>query len=109
MFGIGKEAAIFLYAVLSGSILYFSYQLLYWMRQLISHATWLINVEDFLFWLGVSVYLFRQIYRTTYGEIRWYFLVGVIGGGILAYGISKVPGKIKRKWKKRLEKQDKNR
>ena len=109
MGGIGKEAAVFLYAVLSGIVLYSSYQVLYWLRKLIPHAAWIISIEDLLFWIGVSIYLFRQMYRTTYGEIRWFFLVGVIGGSILASGIFKFPGKIKRKCQKHLEKQNENR
>lgn len=109
MFGIGKEAAIFLYAALSGSVLYFSYQILYWIRKLIPHASWLVNIEDLLFWLGVSIYLFRQMYHTTYGEIRWFFVVGVIGGSVLASQIFKLPGKIRRKSQKHLEKHNKNR
>lgn len=109
MFGIGKEAAIFLYAALSGSVLYFSYQVLYWVRKLIPHAVWVVNIEDLLFWLGVSIYLFRQMYRTTYGEIRWFFLVGVIGGSVIASYIFKFLGKIRCKCQKHLEKQNKNR
>ena len=78
MSGIGKEAAIFLYAFLTGSILFWMYQILVWIRKLIAHKSWVINLEDLLFWLGVSAYLFSQIYRTTYCEIRWYFLLGIV-------------------------------
>ena len=69
MLGIGKEAIIFFYAGLSGIVILFSYQILRLMRRLIPHHIVVVNLEDLLYWLGVSVYLFRQMYMTTYGSI----------------------------------------
>ncbi len=58
MLGIGKEAIIFFYAGLSGIVILFSYQILRLMRRLIPHHIVVVNLEDLLYWLGVSVYLF---------------------------------------------------
>lgn len=109
MSGIGREAAIFLYAFMTGSILFWVYQILSWFRKLIRHKLWVINLEDLLFWLGVSVYLFCQIYRTTYGEIRWYFILGVVLGSITACRITRFVGKKRRKYEKHLEKENESR
>lgn len=104
MAGIEKEAAVFFYACLSGVILFFIYQILCWFRKLIVHKQWMIGLEDLIYWLGVSVYLFYQIYRTTYGEIRWYFVLGVFVGCIFSYRIVCFIRKKQRKHKKYLEK-----
>lgn len=109
MAGIEKEAAIFFYACLSGAFLFFIYQILYWFRKLIVHRQWLISLEDLLYWLGVSGYLFYQMYQTTYGEIRWYFVLGVLVGSTFSYKILCFVRKKLRKYKKYLEKQKKTR
>lgn len=109
MLGIGKEAAIFLYAVLSGLVMFSGYQILCLFRKLIRHSALVVNIEDFLYWLGSSVYLFRQIYHTTYGSVRWFFALGVVLGGFLAYFVKKWMKKISIKCKKVLEKKQKSR
>lgn len=109
MAGIGREAAVFFYAYLSGAFLFFLYQILRWLRKLIIHRQWLINLEDFFYWIGVSVYLFSQIYRATYGEIRWYFALGVLFGCIFSYRIVCFVRKRQRKYQKYLEKQKESR
>lgn len=109
MLGIGKEALIFLYAGLSGIVVMLSYQLLRMFRRLIGHHIIIINLEDLLYWLGVSVYLFRQMYRTTYGSIRWFFILGVVCGIILANFVLSLGKKMCENMKKSLEKKKKNR
>ena len=109
MSGIGKEAAIFVYACLSGSIVFWIYQILVWCRKLIRHKAWVVSVEDLFFWLGVSAYLFRQMYRTTYGEIRWYFILGIVLGSVIASKSLRFIRKKRRKYRKRLEKEKETR
>lgn len=104
MAGIEKEAAVFFYACLSGIFLFFIYQILCWFRKLIVHKQWMIGLEDLIYWFGVSGYLFYQIYRTTYGEIRWYFVLGSFVGGILSYRVVCFVRRKRRKYKKYLEK-----
>ncbi len=89
MLGIGKEAAVFLYAGLSGIVTFSCYQILILFRKLIRHSVAAVNFEDFIFWLGVSMYLFRQMYYTTYGNIRWFFVLGVVLGNFLAFFVKK--------------------
>jgi len=80
MLGIGTEAIIFLCAALSGIIVRSAYEILRLLRRLIVHNIFVINLEDFFFWVSTSVYLFRQMYHMTYGNIRWFFIIGVILG-----------------------------
>lgn len=104
MLGIGKEAVIFLYAGLSGIVTFSCYQILCLFRKLIKHHIAVISIEDFLYWLGVSIYLFRQMYHSTYGSIRWFFILGVVCGNLLAYFGVFLLKKLVKKWKKILEK-----
>lgn len=109
MLGIGKEAAIFLYAGMSGIVTFSCYQILHLFRKLVKHHIAAISAEDFLYWIGVSVYLFRQMYHTTYGSVRWFFALGVVLGNLLAYFGMFLLKKMLAKWKKALEKETKNR
>lgn len=85
MLGIGTEAVIFFYAWLSGCIIFIFYQVLIQIRRLVRHSIGMVNFEDFLFWIGVGIYLFRQMYCTTHGTIRWFFILGVILGSVSAW------------------------
>lgn len=109
MLGIGKEALIFLYAGLSGIVILLCYQFLRLFRRLIAHHIVVVNLEDLIYWLGVSIYLFRQMYRTTYGSIRWFFALGVVCGIIIANFTLSLVKKMCKKIEKSLEKKWKNR
>lgn len=109
MLGIEKEAFIFLYAVLSGTVVWLCYQVLSAGRRLVRHSIVFLNLEDFFYWVGVSVYLFLQMYKTTYGSIRWPFILGVVCGAILANFLLFLGRKMCGKMKKGLEKTGKNR
>lgn len=102
--GIGKETVILLYAGLSGVVVFLSYQILYLFRQLIRHHTIAVGIEDLLYWVAVSAYLFRQMYRAIYGNVRWFFAIGVVLGCLSAWAGKKLSKKIWKKCEKSLEK-----
>lgn len=83
--GIGTELSIFLQAVLAGNFLYLIYTGIRIFRRLIRHTLFFVSLEDFLYWGSASLYLFVQMYQTSHGNIRWYFVIGVFGGGILTH------------------------
>ena len=85
--GIEKELAVFLQAILSGNLVCLVYNALRVFRRILKHNLVWVSIEDFLFWIGTGFYLFFQIYRSSNGVIRWYFVIGVILGGILTYGV----------------------
>ncbi len=78
--GIVDEIMAFVQAVVSGMIVYSSYFCLRKLRKIIPHKLVAISIEDGLFWFVVSIYLFVQIYYTSNGSIRWYFVLGVVFG-----------------------------
>lgn len=109
MLGIGQETFIFFYAGLSGIVILLSYQILRLLRRLIGHHIIVINLEDFFYWIGVSAYLFRQMYKTTYGSVRWFFVLGVVSGIILTNFVLSFLKKMYVKKKKSLEKRGETR
>ena len=109
MLGIGTEAGIFIYAGLTGIVTFCCYQILKLFRRLIRHHIIAINIEDFFYWLGMSAYIFRQMYYTTYGSVRWFFALGVVCGNFLAYFAKKIGKKLLSKWQKALEKRAESR
>jgi len=89
MLGIGNELSIFISAFLLGNIVCLSYYVIRVFRRIVKHTLFWISIEDFLFWVGTGLYLFMEMYRTCAGNIRWYFVLGVLAGGIVTIGIMK--------------------
>lgn len=104
MLGIGSEAAVFLCAVLTGIVVFLCYQILGLLRKLFRHSLLAVNLEDFLYWLVVSAYIYSRMYRTTYGSVRWFFVLGAVCGAAGAYFVKYECKKIAGKYKKRVEK-----
>jgi len=90
MLGIETEVVIFFYAALTGLLI----------RRLVRHHPLAVGVEDIGFWLLVSAYVFRQMYCTTYGSIRWFFVLGIAAGLLTAVGVQHLLKRIFRKLKK---------
>lgn len=97
MLGIKEEILAFLTAILSGGIVRIWYQCLICFRYIFKHNRIAIEIEDFLFWIVTGIYLFVQIYHTSGGSVRWYFVPGIVLGA----GISTV---LSRKIEKNLKK-----
>ena len=100
MLGIETEVVIFFYAALTGMVLFCGYQILLLIRRLVRHHPLAVGVEDIGFWLLVSAYVFRQMYCTTYGSIRWFFVLGIAVGLLTAVGVQHLLKRIFRKLKK---------
>ena len=83
MLGIEIEFAVFIHAILTGVLVVSVYLSLRVIRRIIGHALWMINLEDALYWIFTAIYLFVQIYHTSDGDIRWYFVLGVVIGAFL--------------------------
>ena len=102
MTGIEREAIVFLQAGLAGNMVYLVYTVLRIFRRILKHNLFWISVEDLLFWIGSAIFLFVRIFQTSAGAIRWYFVVGVLTGGILTHEIiRKIAKKYIAKTKKR--------
>lgn len=80
--GIREEMVVFLVAVVSGAVVRLTYQCIRCFRRIVAHRLAAIGAEDMIFWMGSAVYMFVQIYHTSDGSIRWYFVLGVALGTI---------------------------
>ena len=109
MIGIGREALIFLYAGLGCMSVLFAYCVLICFPRIVKHSTALTGLEDILFWLGASGFIFKLMYDTTYGSVRWFFALGLVCGAAAGFGLLRLVKKIKVKFEKKLEKNTKTR
>ncbi len=95
--GIGKELFIFLPGGPSWSNRTSCIPLYQLLREVVHHAHWVIELEDLIYWIGTAIFLFVQIYYTSSGIVRWYFILGVGIGGIIMSVFLAITGKICRK------------
>lgn len=95
--GIGKELFIFLLAILAGAIVRLAYRCISCLRKVVHHAHWIIELEDLFYWVGTAIFLFVQIYYTSSGSVRWYFILGVGIGAVVMSLFLVAVGKICRK------------
>lgn len=75
---------MFMLAVLWGSILMTVYDCLRLFRIFIRQRQWLLIVEEIVFWLLMTVWLYALLYRYHDGAVRNYILFG-IGTGMGLY------------------------
>ncbi len=80
---IGEELSVFLQAVITGIIVCAGYYLFIIVRRLIPHHIVVISIEDIIFWIWAAIYIFIQMYNTSYGSVRWYFILGIVVGVVL--------------------------
>ena len=92
--GIEKEMNVFLQAILTGNLLCLIYKAIGVFRMLIKHHSFWISLEDLVYWAFVTVYVFFSIQKNCNGNIRWYFVMGLLGGSLMThYIIKKFTGK----------------
>lgn len=78
-----RELQVVGIAVLSGALITFVYDLLRIFRRMISHGNFWIGVEDFLFWIWTSFWIFSVLYRENDGSLRLYTILSMVFGMII--------------------------
>ena len=94
MYEIRQEVMVFILALLAGGIVRLVYRVIVCVRRMIRHTRLAVEIEDLVYWLGVAVYLFVQIYYTSNGSIRWYFVLGVVLGAEIVFALQRRVEKI---------------
>ena len=84
MHGVGNEAAAFFQALKSGAGLYLLYAFIGIFRKIVPHGRGIVEIEDFLYWIFTGFFLFKEMFYTSDGSIRWFFVLGVVLGVILS-------------------------
>ncbi len=85
------ELQFFLISVLWGGILLVAYDVLRIIRRIIRHGAILIAIEDLIYWLAASLFIFSMIFQENNGIIRGFSIIGMLLGSILYhFGISEL-------------------
>ena len=103
MLNIKNELLVFFCACLTGVNVRAGYEILIFLRKMIIHNTLVKGIEDLFYWIFMSAYIFSQIYATTYGSIRWYFLLGLVFGVAIIQKLISSGEKIHKKQGKTLK------
>ncbi len=96
---IAFELQFFLTSILWGSLIVFAYDFLRIIRKLIDHNVFFVSLEDLIFWVFTSVFIFSMLYKENNGIIRGFsiaaMLIGMIGyyylfSDLFVNGVSKL-------------------
>lgn len=104
MQGLRAEIVSFLAAFLTGMTAVCIYWCIRKLRRVIRHSLTAVAVEDAVYWIGMAVYVFVQIYYTSSGSIRWYFVIGVLLGVLSFLLLGRLLQKIGRRLSGKREK-----
>ena len=108
MVEIAEELYIFFYAVWTGCVVYSVYFCIGIVRKMWKHKLWVISIEDYMFWILSTIYIFYNILEVSNGVLRWYFFVGLAFGVASMYmiwcNVMKIVKKVRNKIKKYLYK-----
>ncbi len=88
------ELQFFLISILWGAILLLAYDILRIFRRLIKHGAFLVAVEDLIFWVVASLFIFIMIFHKNDGIIRGFSIIGMLLG-IILYHFSISEGLVK--------------
>lgn len=78
-----SENVFLLHASLMGVLITFVYDLLRIFRRVIPHSSFFVSLEDLIFWIYCSVKVFLLMYHESDGTLRWFAVLGALGGMFL--------------------------
>jgi len=81
------ELQFFLISILWGAIILLVYDLLRILRRVVKHNAIILGVEDLIFWILTSLFIFAMIYEKNDGIIRGFSVIGVTLGMVLYHYI----------------------
>lgn len=84
---ISVELQFFLVSVLSGGILLLVYDILRILRRLMKHDSFFVALEDLIYWVGASLFIFAMMYKENDGIIRGFSILGMLIGMVLYHYI----------------------
>lgn len=80
---IRKELLFWCIYVFAGIVITFAYDMIRIFRNVTGHIKGLQSIEDILFWMFSTVFLFRLLYQLNNGLIRWFAVFGLFCGMLL--------------------------
>ena len=79
------QAWLFLSTVAAGAVIGFVYDIFRILRKTVPHRHWLVQAEDVLYWLAVTLLMFYFMLHSNYGEIRFFAIAGAAIGALLYF------------------------
>ena len=70
---------------LVGSLIVFAYDFLRIIRRLIVHNNFFVSLEDLIFWVITSVFIFSMLYKENNGIIRGFSIAAMLIGMLVYY------------------------
>lgn len=80
---IAMEGGLLFLSILFGIGLMLLYDALRILRHLRKHGTFLLAVEDSLYWFVCAIGIFAMLYQENNGLLRWFVLGGVLVGMLM--------------------------
>lgn len=81
------ELQFFLISILSGAILLLVYDIYRILRRVIKHNNFFIALEDLVFWIAASLFIFAMLFKENDGIIRGFAIIGMAIGMVLYHNI----------------------
>ena len=85
MVTISEQAILFLTCVKTGIIMGILYDFIRIFRKIIRHPNWLVQIEDFIYWITCGCFAFVMIYWRNFGQIRSFVFLGIVIGATLYF------------------------
>lgn len=82
---IHHELLLLIRAAATGAVLLLCYDLLKALRMVVAHSTKMIGVQDLLYWLCCTFFVFAQIYRMNEGILRFFMFIGYFTGAWICH------------------------
>jgi len=77
------ENQFLLHALIMGIFITFLYDILRILRRVIPHGSFLVSLEDLVFWIYCAAEVFLMMYHESNGNLRWFAVIGALAGMIL--------------------------
>lgn len=82
---ITEQSTVFLCSILMGSVLSFLYDIFRVTRKEIGHKNFVVMIEDILFWIICTAFMFVFLFNINSGQVRAFIFLGAAIGCILYY------------------------
>lgn len=80
---LSNQVHIFITSVVIGIISGIIYDIIKIFRIAIKHNNFIIQLEDALFWIGITFFSFTAMISRNFGDIRFFNIIGIFSGMIL--------------------------
>ena len=79
------QAWLFLSTVAIGFVMGFFYDVFRILRKTVPHRHWAVQLEDILYWAGVTFIIFYFMLHRNYGEVRFFSIAGAAVGMVIYF------------------------